>query len=60
MTGLGKKKKSILNVFRQWDHLIFPNSDSSLARHDQDTSTSGLKTAMMMLEEDEVEEDGDI
>ena len=57
MTGLRKKKKSILNVFRQWDRVIFPNSDSSLVRHDQDMS-HGLKTAMDMLEADEVEEDG--
>ena len=57
MTGLRKKKKSILNVFRQWDRIIFPNSDSSLVRQVQNTN-SGLKMAMDMLEADEVEEDG--
>lgn len=56
MTGLQKKKKSVLNIFRQWDQVIFPNSDSSLVGHaDKDTSR-GLKTALMMLEADEVEE----
>lgn len=56
MTGLRKKKKSILNVFREWDRVIFPNSDSSLVGQNKDTS-SGLKTAMDMLEADEVEDD---
>ena len=59
MTGLQKKKKSILNVFRQWDHVIFPNSDSSLVGNaDKDTSR-GLKAALMMLEDDEEEEEED-
>lgn len=57
MTGLRKKKKSILNVFKEWDQVIFPNSDSSLVRQDRDASSSGLKTAMMMLEDDEVKDD---
>lgn len=55
MTGLRKKKKSILNVFREWDQVIFPHSDSSLVGQNQDTS-NGLKTAMDMLDADEVEE----
>jgi hypothetical protein len=57
MTGLRKKKKSILNVFREWDRVIFPNSDSSLVGSRQNQANSGLKTAMDMLEADEVEED---
>ena len=62
MKGLRKKKKSVLNVFREWDRVIFPNSDSSLvggARQDQNTS-SGLKTALDMLEADEVEEEDEL
>jgi hypothetical protein len=57
LTGLRKKKKSILNVFREWDRVVFPNSDSSMVGKDQETSR-GLKAAMEMLEADEVEEDG--
>jgi hypothetical protein len=56
MTGLRKKKKSILNVFREWDRVIFPHSDSSLVGQNQNIS-SGLKTAMDMQDDDEVEED---
>ena len=62
MKGLRKKKKSVLNVFREWDRVIFPNSDSSLVRsigQDQNTS-SGLKTALDMLEADEVEEEDEL
>jgi hypothetical protein len=53
------KKKSILEVFRQWDRVIFPNSDSSLVRQDQDTSSSGLKKMMTGLEEDSDGEEED-
>ena len=60
MKGLRKKKKSVLNIFREWDRVIFPNSDSSLVGggvgQDQNVS-SGLKTALDMLEADDVEED---
>lgn len=56
-TGLRKKKKSILGVFREWDRQIFPNSDSSLVGQAKVTS-SRIQTAMDMLEDDEVEEGG--
>ena len=62
MKGLRKKKKSILNVFREWDQVIFPNSDSSLVSgvgQDQNTS-NGLKTALEMLEADEGEEEDEL
>ncbi|KAF8961300.1 hypothetical protein BDZ97DRAFT_1760038 [Flammula alnicola] len=29
-TGLRQKKKSVINIIKQWDEKIFPNSDSSL------------------------------
>jgi hypothetical protein len=56
-TGLRKKKKSILNVFREWDRVVFPDSDESLVRQNQSNTSSGLKTAMMMLDADEVDEE---
>jgi hypothetical protein len=59
MTGLRLRKKSTLEVFRQWDRVIFPNSDSSLVRQDQDTSSSGLKKMMAGLEEDSDGEEED-
>ncbi|PPQ94907.1 hypothetical protein CVT25_004425 [Psilocybe cyanescens] len=56
VTGLWEKRKSVLNVFREWDRIAFPNSDSSLIGRNQDTSR-GLKTALEMLKADEIEED---
>lgn len=57
LTGLRKKKKSILDLFREWDAVVFPNSDSSLVGQEKSETSSGLKSAMEMLEADEVEED---
>ena len=62
MKGLQKKKKSVLNIFREWDRVIFPNSDSSLVSgvgQDQN-AISGLKMALDMLEADEVEEEDEL
>ena len=62
MKGLRKKKKSVLNIFREWDRVIFPNSDSSLVTgigKDQNTN-SGLKMALEMLEADEVEDEDEL
>jgi hypothetical protein len=50
--GSKKRKKSLVHVFREWDRVVFPNLDSSLVGQDKETS-SGLKTAMEMLEADE-------
>ncbi|PPQ93016.1 hypothetical protein CVT25_006096 [Psilocybe cyanescens] len=54
--GLQEKRKSVFNVFREWDQIVFPNSDSILIGCNQDTSR-GLKTALEMLKADEIEED---
>jgi hypothetical protein len=62
MKGIRKKKRSILNAFREWDQVVFPNSDSSLVSgggQDQNMS-SGLKTALDMLEADEAEEEDEL
>jgi hypothetical protein len=57
ITGLQQKKKSILNVFRVWDRVIFPNSDSMLVKQAVVTN-SGMKTARAILADDEVEDSG--
>lgn len=56
MKGVQKRKKSVLNVFREWDRVLFPNSDSGLvsaAGHDRDAN-SNLRVALSMLDADEV------
>jgi hypothetical protein len=41
-TGLRQKKRSIVNVIKQWDTKIFPNSDSSLVKANvKETENSG-------------------
>ena len=57
-TGLRQKKKSIINVIKQWDKKIFPNSDSSLVKGNLNKSdeNSSIKKAMDLLAEDPVEE----
>jgi hypothetical protein len=60
-TGLRQKKKSIINVIKQWDVKIFPDSDSSLVRQlwgKKDGDSGGLKKAMDLLAAD-LEEDED-
>ena len=56
MTGLRLRKKSVVHVFREWDRVVFPDSDSSLVGRDQESTSSGLKAALELLEADEVEE----
>ena len=58
LTGLRKKKRSILNVFREWDRVIFPNSDSGMVEHNRDAGGS-LKRAMTMLNDDSDEDEQD-
>jgi hypothetical protein len=56
-TGLRQKKKSVINIIKQWDEKIFPNSDSSLAKGTKSDESSGLKKAMDLLAADTEEED---
>ena len=53
MTGLRRKKKSVINIIREWDLRIFPNTDSSLvvvkAKSSED---NGVKRAMDSLDAD--------
>jgi hypothetical protein len=52
-TGLRRKKKSVINIIREWDSKIFPNTDSSLvvvkAKSSED---NGVKRAMASLDAD--------
>jgi len=58
-TGLRRKKKSVLNIIKEWDLRIFPNTDSSLvgAKAKSDTGDRGVKRAMDSLEADSEEDE---
>jgi hypothetical protein len=58
-TGLRQKKRSIINIIKQWDQKIFPNSNSSLVRDNfkKSDESSGLKKAMALLAADSEEEE---
>jgi hypothetical protein len=58
LTGLRERKKSIIGVFKEWDHIIFPNTDSSIVRGPVAGSSTGLKRAMEMLDKDSEDENG--
>jgi hypothetical protein len=55
--GLRRKKKSVINIIREWDSKIFPNTDSSLvvvkAKSGED---NGVKRAMASLDADSDDE----
>jgi ABC-type siderophore export system fused ATPase/permease subunit len=57
--GLRQKKKSVINIIKQWDEKIFPNSDSSIVKGNfkKSDENSGMKKAMALLEADSEEED---
>jgi len=52
-TGLRRKKKSVINIIREWDSRIFPNTDSSLVVVKVKSSEDkGVKRAMDSLDAD--------
>ncbi len=57
-TGLHQKKKSIINVIKQWDEKIFPNSDLSLVKGNfkKSDKNGGIKKAMNLLVDDPAEQ----
>ena len=57
VTGLQQWKKSVLNIIKQWDEMIFPNSESSLVMGVKNDESRGLKRAMELLAADSEEED---
>jgi hypothetical protein len=58
--GLYQNKKSVVNIIREWDSRIFPNTDSSLvvvkAKASED---NGVKKAMASLDADSDENNSD-
>jgi ABC-type siderophore export system fused ATPase/permease subunit len=58
-TGLRQKKRSVINIIKQWDERIFPDSDSSLVKDNfkKSDESSGLKKAMALLAADSEEEE---
>lgn len=60
VTGLHRKKKSVINVIKEWDSQIFPNTDSSLVvAKAKSNADNGVKRAMDSLDADESEENPD-
>ena len=60
-TGLQQRKKSVINIIKQWDEKIFPESNSSLVKgkFKKSDEDSGIKKAMALLAADS-EEDSDL
>ncbi|KAJ7835029.1 hypothetical protein B0H13DRAFT_2369520 [Mycena leptocephala] len=55
--GLDKRKASVLRIFREWDNIFFPDTDSSLAANGNggDEAEKQLQDAMDLLDADEEE-----
>ena len=58
-TGLRRKKKATLHVFKEWDCLVFPNTGTSLVGGSQLQESAGMKKAMALLDADESEAEND-
>jgi hypothetical protein len=56
-TGLRQKKKSVINIVKQWDEKIFPDTNSSLVKGKKRDESGDLKKAMDLLAADPEEED---
>ena len=58
-TGLRWKKKSVLNIIKEWDSRIFPNTDSSLVgtKVKSTTDDGGVRRAMEALDADSEEDE---
>jgi hypothetical protein len=54
-TGLRRRKKTIVNIFKEWDAKIFPETDSSLAGGRSSKDTTHLKILMESIEGDETD-----
>lgn len=55
--GLRRKKKSVVNIIKEWDSCIFPNTDSSLVvAKAKSGADNGVKRAIDSLDADSDEE----
>ena len=58
-TGLRRRKKTIVNIFKEWDAKIFPETDSSLAgAKPSKDDHSDLKVLMESIDDDDTDEEG--
>ena len=55
--GLRHRKKTIVNIFKEWDAKIFPDTDSSLAGVKSSNDTSYLQVLMESVEDDDTDEE---
>jgi hypothetical protein len=60
--GLRRKKKSVINIIKEWDSRLFPNTDSSLvgAKLKSGADDGGVKRAMDSLDADDSEEENEV
>ncbi|KAJ6555671.1 hypothetical protein DFH09DRAFT_1318072 [Mycena vulgaris] len=60
-SGLDKRKASVLHLFRKWDELFFPESETSLAgkNADDDRAEHAMKDVMDLLDADAEEAPAD-
>ncbi len=56
-TGPRQKKKSVINIIRQWDEKVFADSELSLVKNKKNDERSSLEKAMDLLAADSEEED---
>lgn len=58
-TGLRRKKKSVLNIIKEWDSRIFPNTDSSLVGTNVKSTIDdgGVRRALDALDADSEEDE---
>jgi hypothetical protein len=61
ITGLRKKRPSILHVFSEWDCIIFPNTEASHidsgSKQKKRGKSDGYRRAMVAMREDEPQEE---
>ncbi|KAK7013413.1 hypothetical protein R3P38DRAFT_3575753 [Favolaschia claudopus] len=58
LSGLRTKSKSILNVFREWDRIVFPDAEYSLGGGESDGPSDGGNQRALDALRDEAEADG--
>lgn len=59
--GIHEKRKSVLNIIRTWDDVLFPNRDAKdgYVKVAQGTEKGEMQRALEMLKDDEIENEPD-